>query len=423
MKEKSKIPKPIFIMIISSLLFAVFILGFTVRLITEDKEQRAFREMMKIINENSVVVPSVTFDELAENGFESVLKEDNYARYFSKEEYKKSKKEDKGDYSGFGFSFVGNTNKVNSVVYNSPCEKGGVKSGDIIKTITVFNEEKKITDFDTLSSAISNLKAGDSAKFDIERANGEQFSLVMQKENYKAGYIRYADSETELRVRTNEKGEYYLKEFSQNKNALLDNRTAYIEMTEFSGGLTQQLKLALNHAKENGKDQLILDLRNNGGGQLSVLQDVCSLIMPTTAKSGSLLVNAKLKSDETNFCLEKKGTNDFIKNTVVLANKNTASASEALIGAMAHYGAGGFSLDKLVCEYNDKREDYSTFGKGIMQTTFTLSNGGAIKLTTAKIYWPDKSTCIHDVGVKPTLEKNCIKNSDSIKRALEILAV
>lgn len=149
---------------------------------------------------------------------------------------------------------------------------------------------------------------------------------------------------------------------------------------------------------------------------------MCALLLPKTAKKGDLLVNAKLKNGATNFNLEKKGDNDYINQTVVLANKNTASASEALIGAMQFYGAGGFNLDKLVCEYNGNRKDYSTFGKGIMQTTYSLSTGGAIKMTTAKIYWPDQETCIHDVGITPKNEKNCVNEGMALTRAIEILA-
>ncbi|MDY6367200.1 MAG: S41 family peptidase, partial [Clostridia bacterium] len=64
-----------------------------------------------------------------------------------------------------------------------------------------------------------------------------------------------------------------------------------------------------------------------------------------------------------------------------------------------------------------------TYGKGIMQTTFILSNGGAVKLTTAVIYQPDKTTCIHNTGVRVS-GANAVLSSDNraILRAVEILA-
>ena len=79
----------------------------------------------------------------------------------------------------------------------------------------------------------------------------------------------------------------------------------------------------------------------------------------------------------------------------VAANVNSASASEALIGAMYSYGTVSYAdiyLTKL--GENTAR----TYGKGIMQTTFTNIGGGAVKLTTAQIYWPN-GTCIHGVGI------------------------
>ncbi len=384
--------------------------------------KKTFKEVLNLINENSIVVDEVSYDELIKKGVTGVLAEDKFAKYYTKEEYNIDKSQDKGDYSGFGFSFVGKTNEIYSVVYNSPAEKAGVKVGDaIIKTI-ICGKETEIKNFDDLSKEISTLKANDTASFTLKKPNGQEYLVTINKENYKAGYIRYQDNEKELRVRTDKKGNYYLDSIEQNKNSFLDNTTAYIEITEFGGDLKEQLKMALNHARDNQKTQLILDLRNNGGGSVSILQDVCSLLLPTTAKKGDLLINAKLKNREKNINLNKKGTNDFIKKTVVLANKNTASASEALIGAMHFYGAGNFSLNNLVCEYNDIRKDYSTYGKGIMQTTFSLSSGGAIKMTTAKINWPDNRTCIHGVGIVPKAQENCVKSGKALDRAIELLS-
>lgn len=419
---KTRKSRPFYIILVAFLLFFAFILGFIVRVATEKKEQKIFREVLKLINENSVVVSEVSYEDLVNYGVSGVLGNDDYAKLYTKEEYTTEKSQDKGSYSGFGFSFVGKTNVVRSTVYNSPAEKNGIDGGDTIIKITTNNKETLVEDFDDLYDVVKTLKANDSATFLVKKSLGEEKSITISKENYKAGYVKYVDNERELRVRTNEKGEYFLKEYKENKNVSLSNKTAYIEMTEFSGDLKIQLELALNSAKENGKTELILDLRNNGGGRLDILQEVCSVLLPPSAKKGDLLVNAKLKNDQTNFYLKQNGKNDYIEKTVVLANENTASASEALIGALQHYGGGGFSLNNLVCEYNSNRKDYSTFGKGIMQTTFSLSNGGAIKMTTAKIYWPDKETCIHDLGIVPKSSKNCVTYGETMSRAIEILA-
>ena len=90
------------------------------------------------------------------------------------------------------------------------------------------------------------------------------------------------------------------------------------------------------------------------------------------------------------------------------------------LGSVA--GENGFSYSDVLVEYNKERGDYSTYGKGIMQTTYMLSTGGALKLTTAKIVWPDGETCIHGKGIAQTDEKNQINSENAITRALEILA-
>ena len=100
----------------------------------------------------------------------------------------------------------------------------------------------------------------------------------------------------------------------------------------------------------------------------------------------------------------------------VLANCNTASASEALIGAMVCYGALDYK-NIFLSQYSDAYINWLTesgaevktarsYGKGIMQSSFTnFVTGEVLKLTTAKIYWPDEATCIHDTGV--TVKGGC----------------
>ena len=422
-KTGKKLKTPIKILIIALTLALTFALGFFTRCITEIRSYRTFNEVLDLINKHSVYVEEIDLATLTKAGVNGVLSADKYAKYYTEEEYDKDKEQDEGNYSGFGLNFYTGTNKIYSAVYNSPAERAGVKSGDKITKINATGEQVSVSDFNGVNGALKSVKTGEEVEFTFNREGVGEFSITLKKEEYKAGYIRYFDNERELKVRTNESGDYYLKEFKQNKNAILDDKTACIEITEFSGDLAHQLELALGFMKDNKKEQLILDLRNNGGGRLDILQEVCALLLPSSAKRGDLLVLAKQKNGEKEYCLKNQGENDFIKNTVVLANYNTASASEALIGAMHYYGAGGFNLSKLVCEYNESRENYSTFGKGIMQTTYGLTSGGALKLTTAKIYWPDKSTCIHDTGIIPKNAENYLAKELHLTRAMEIFAL
>ena len=102
-----------------------------------------------------------------------------------------------------------------------------------------------------------------------------------------------------------------------------------------------------------------------------------------------------------------------------MANGRTASASECLIGALASYNEI-FNLNKLVIDktYNGVE---TTFGKGIMQTTYTLLSGGALKLTTAKVLWPN-GECIHDKGISPlNTAENVVTQENALSRAIAVL--
>ena len=116
--------------------------------------------------------------------------------------------------------------------------------------------------------------------------------------------------------------------------------------------------------------------------------------------------------------IERKSITDVI----VLANDGTASASECLIGALLDYGEKGFSKERLILEKNDAGVA-RTYGKGIMQTTFSLSNGGAFKLTTARMLWPKTKTCIHKTGITTLPQNEVNAGDDAILRAREIFAL
>ena len=115
----------------------------------------------------------------------------------------------------------------------------------------------------------------------------------------------------------------------------------------------------------------------------------------------------------------------FTKNSriCVLADGSTASASECLLGCMLDYGAISY---KDIC-LSMRGGVAKTYGKGIMQTTYQLSlfERDAVKLTTAKIYWPISGNCIHERGILPidgtkTVEENYQKDEE-ITQAISAL--
>ena len=125
---------------------------------------------------------------------------------------------------------------------------------------------------------------------------------------------------------------------------------------------------------------LILDLRDNGGGEFDASLSIADMFL------GDVPV-VSVKDARGHETVHKAGAGSDTTPLIVLVNANTASASEILAGALQDNGRA-----KLVGE--------KTFGKGLVQTVFPLQDGGALKLTTQKYFTP-KGTDINAIGINP----------------------
>ena len=110
---------------------------------------------------------------------------------------------------------------------------------------------------------------------------------------------------------------------------------------------------------------------------------------------------------------------------VFLANNNSASASEALMGAVLDYDKqSGANIVNVIVEksYSGTKEVYKTYGKGIMQQTYVNPlTGEAVKLTVAKIYWPISNICIQGSGLTPELDQRILaQNGNIIEQAMAL---
>jgi carboxyl-terminal processing protease len=148
----------------------------------------------------------------------------------------------------------------------------------------------------------------------------------------------------------------------------------YIRIKEFSATTDQEFMLAMDSlfGKQGYKKDLILDLRGNPGGFLEKATHMLNQLMP---ESGKVMVSTKSKSGKET--LFKSSGRPFFPtgNIVVLMDENAASASEIVAGALQ---------DHKRATIIGRR----SFGKGLVQSQFKLSNGGALKLTIAKFYTP-----------------------------------
>jgi carboxyl-terminal processing protease len=166
---------------------------------------------------------------------------------------------------------------------------------------------------------------------------------------------------------------------------IVDDHIGYIRLTEFREDSFQEFEKGLKSLKSKGADSLILDLRNNPGGLLSVAINVAEIFLP----EGQMIVSTKGRHESQN--LFNKSTNkntDYISwPIVVLVNKGSASGSEIVAGALKD--------DKRAVIVGEK-----SFGKGSVQSVIPLPDGSGLRLTTAKYYTPS-GVCIHGIGIVP----------------------
>lgn len=406
-----------------------FALGYVCSVFSFRKEQRSVDRLISLIQNNAIFAEvdgdgnQASFDMISDAIVSSVLKQDKYAKYYTEEEHNKNSDEKAGNGSGLGISFLSSDCAIYSVIGNSPAEIAGAKAGDkVIGIKTDETEFKQINYYSELSNYISAKPWGTTFTFKVLRGEIPIEYTITAKE-YVTSYVKYFDSEVSYTIVTDAKKTAYKTAYNCEKLGL-DSHTAMISLSQFNGQATEQFGYAMNLLKERGKTKLILDLRKNIGGNMKILREISGYLIDNSGKSKSVIAVSVGKNSEEKFRTKYNKYNSSITKTVVLADENTASASECLIGAMLYYGSserdGNFSISDLVITKN-QYGIAKTYGKGIMQTTYVLPNKGALKFTSAKIYLPDSKTSIHDVGFFADYN-NAVTDKTSVSRAIEILS-
>lgn len=390
---------------------------------------------------------------------------DGYSTYYTKEEYAEVQKNNKGDYCGFGVSIItdktkwenSGTNVLYAVALNSPAYKAGMLAGDKIVGVTIEGGAYvDITCGKELNDCLSAIEENTNVTFSIDRGGVTPTQVTCAKEKYVACYVIYEDSEVSAYFSPQPTDKMVtwqdalnVIEVTDKQNPVYTQDIGYIKLTAFEGDAALQFGAAIEYMVSRGRTKLILDLCDNGGGSMTILEDVASYLVYNKDKPNTQIAWATEKldaTDETGYFDGYRSTALFAKinNTKeeiveisVMANQNTASASECLIGALISYAdkepkegeeiipnnGEAFYTNNLIVVDDDGDGQYRTFGKGIMQTTYKLNSGGAIKLTTAKILWPDKETCIHKKGIYPSNTLNGVDTQElALARAIAVLS-
>ncbi len=280
---------------------------------------------------------------------------DVHSTYLSEEEFEEFQMEFEGHFGGIGIVIQPDLTVV-SPIKGTPGERVGIQPGDVIIAIDGESTENM-----TQTEAVQKMRGepGTRVRITIMREGEEQpleFEII--REDIEIPYVEW-----EMKT----------------------DKIGYISIADFAQDVGKKVSTAIEELEAEGAEALILDLRTNPGGLLSEAIDVASNFL----EEGTIVsVRYRVGSDDV-----YKVNTDFKTSKlplVVLINQGSASASEIVAAAIRDHGRGILMGMK-------------TFGKGTVQTLFSLSEGSALKLTTGRYYTPS-GDFIHEKGIKPDVE-------------------
>ncbi len=285
--------------------------------------------------------------------------DDPYSVYYTKEEYEDLLEDNSGEYFGVGAVVTQDqTMKVTVVrpIKGSPAEAAGIKADDVIVEV----DGTEITDQE-LSLVVEMIRGekGTTAHIKVYRpSEDDYFEFDIQRAEVENVSVDYR---------------------------VLDNNIGYISVTQFYQNTPKEYKEAVEDLEKQGVKGLIVDLRDNPGGLLNAVVEMCAYTLP-----GGNIVTTKDRNGRIVSAYDDEDEHSIELPMVVLTNGNSASASEIFAGAMKDTDTA-----ELV--------GTTTFGKGIVQSILPLSDGTAIKITVAKYFTPAGND-IHEIGIEPDYE-------------------
>ena len=307
---------------------------------------------------------------------------DEYSEYMTAAEWEDYQSSALGNYCGVGIYMTTDDNGnivVVSTIAGTPAEEVGVQAEDIITAINgTSTAEMTVTD---ASNAVKG-EEGTDVTITIYR-NGE--------------YIDYTMTRSDIKV-------YHVE------SEMLDDEIGYISLLTFDEGCSEEFETHMDELINQGATKIIFDLRYNTGGLVDEALDIVDLFVDNGATT---LIEMDSKGNET--VTKSETDKKYDVEMVVLINEYTASSSEIVTGALVDNGIA-------------ETVGTVTYGKGVIQNVYSLSDGSVLKLTTAEYYTPNKNK-INKVGITPDYEVELDETSSEdgtvvdtqLERAREVL--
>ena len=292
-------------------------------------------------------VEKLESERLVYGAIEGMLRTlDPHSSFLDPKAYAQMRERQQGQYFGIGISIVSVDGDitVTSVFEQSPAHKSGIRRGDVIAKIKGEDTKGWTTD-----QAVLQLKGpkGTTVQFDVRRpAAADLIDFTVERDQVTIPTVR--------------------------ASFMLPGNVGYVRLQDFSETSNDELTAALTKLKDAGMQKLMLDLRDNPGGPLDQAIAVSNQFLPR----GQMIVytRGRTPNADQDFHAEENGPFQKIP-LVVLVNRQSASASEIVSGAMQDHDRG-----LVVGE--------TTFGKALVQSLYRISNQSGLALTTGRYYTP-----------------------------------
>lgn len=343
--------------------------------------EQGFSNLMRFITAYRFIETKYVNDtddvKLIDGAIDGMVKSlnDPHSNYLSPKMYKTLMEQTEGSFAGIGVVMgMDNEQKIHivGIMENSPGQKAGLQEGDEILAVDGVPVTQMA--FDEVAAHVRG-QAGTDVVLTIMRDNANQ-DITITRDNIKLKTVGHK---------------------------MLDNNIGYIQIVSFSEDTANEFNEAYNDLKNQGMKALVLDLRNNPGGLLTTCVEIAKKLVP----KGEIVSIVDKQGNKETYSSSLEAPEYPL---IVLINKNSASASEILSGAIQDTKAGTIIGN-------------TSYGKGSVQTILPMFEDDAVKLTIAKYYTPSGRS-IDGTGITPDIEINLDENATSdtqLDKALEVL--
>ncbi len=353
-----------------------------------EQQEQMYQKIQKIdqvVSENSMYdVDSETLLNAIAQGVVSGIG-DSYAEYYSSSEYQKLLDEQSGDVVGIGVQLQedssGDYGTIVLVDADSPAESAGLQAGDLI--LEVDGVSVLGMEVDEISDALKGEK-GTTVSL-VYRRNGSDSTVEITRRQYSQSTVTYQ---------------------------VIDGDIGYLRISSFDEDTPSQLNDALNSLQAQQVRGLVIDVRDNTGGDTSSCTECLDQLLPE-----GVLGYTRTSSSGQRQILATSDDSEIDLPMTVLINENTAGMAELFAAAIRDYDKGD-----LV--------GTTTYGKGVLQTLYALGDGSAIQLTTA-YFDPPASDNFDGVGLTPDYEVSLgrdqlatmgtVDGDDQLSKAVSVL--